>query len=129
MSSFDFTITVATSTIVASIATRSISITTGLISMTSLFAIQTLIAYARKKYGFAKVVDNTPLVLYKDNNFEETNLENAKITKDDIAAKLREANVLEMKDVRAIVLESTGDISVLHGSKAVDSEIMSGVRE
>ena len=28
--------------------------------------------------------------------------------------KLREANVLELNQVRAVVLETTGDISVLH---------------
>ena len=36
------------------------------------------------------------------------------------------ANALDIKEVRAVVLESTGDISVLHG-KDVSPELLEGV--
>lgn len=41
-------------------------------------------------------------------------LKATKVTPDDIRAKLREANVTDLNQVRAVVLETTGDISVLH---------------
>ena len=37
------------------------------------------------------------------------------MARSDLVAKLREANVLDLKQVRAVVLETTGDVSVLHG--------------
>ena len=40
------------------------------------------------------------------------------VTEDDLKAKLREANVLNLAEVRAVVFESTGDISVLHTNDA-----------
>ena len=50
------------------------------------------------------------------------------MTRSDVLAKLREANVLAMTDVRAVVLETTGDISVLHGDAQVDDILLAGVR-
>lgn len=35
----------------------------------------------------------------------------------DLMAKLREANVIQLDEVLAVVLESTGDMSVLHSSE------------
>lgn len=41
-------------------------------------------------------------------------------------AKLRENNVSRLEDVRAVVLETPGDISVLHG-EALDDILLDGV--
>ena len=45
----------------------------------------------------------------------------------DLIAKLRESNVLDFAEVRAAVLETTGDISVLHGD-ACDEALLRGVQ-
>jgi uncharacterized membrane protein YcaP (DUF421 family) len=42
------------------------------------------------------------------------NLKAHRVTEADLYAKLREANIVDMKQVLAVVLETTGDISVLH---------------
>jgi uncharacterized membrane protein YcaP (DUF421 family) len=42
------------------------------------------------------------------------NLKKAHVTEGDLRAKLREANVLDLAQIRAVVFESTGDIAVLH---------------
>ena len=62
------------------------------------------------------------------------NLKHARIEKSQLIAKLREANVLDFKQIEAVVLESTGDISVLHKSSESDdtnlsAELLKGVRE
>ena len=55
------------------------------------------------------------------NEFEiENNMQKCKVTKSDLKAKLREANVIHLSEVKAVVFESTGDISVLHGSDDKD---------
>jgi uncharacterized membrane protein YcaP (DUF421 family) len=61
--------------------------------------------------------------LMKDGVFLDENLEVTRVTRDDIYAKLREANALRLSEVRAVILEATGDISVLHGNKP-DDEIL-----
>jgi uncharacterized membrane protein YcaP (DUF421 family) len=52
------------------------------------------------------------------------------VTRADVLAKLREANVLRMEEVRAVVLESTGDISVLHADDDTELQdvLLEGVR-
>ena len=64
----------------------------------------------------------------------EENLKYARIEKSQLIAKLREANVSKLSQIQAVVLESTGDISVLHKStetddQSIDSIILEGVQE
>lgn len=55
------------------------------------------------------------------------NLSKARVTEDDIRGKLREANILNYGQIRAVVLEQTGDISVLHGDADLDPALLSDV--
>ena len=130
MSSFDFAVTVACGSILASIVlTQGTSFVHGLVALTTLLAAQVAVALARKHLpGFRNTIDNSPLLLMDGPTILEDNLAAGRITRGDLIGKLREANVLDFKDVRAVVLENTGDISVLHGDGPLDDEIMSGVR-
>ena len=60
-------------------------------------------------------MQNAPVFLMRDGEFLEDALRATRVAKSDLVAKLREANVLDLKQVRAVVLETTGDVSVLHG--------------
>ena len=40
-------------------------------------------------------------------------LKKANVGKDDLIAKLREANVHDFSEVKAVIFESTGDVSVI----------------
>ena len=81
-----------------------------------------------KIFAAAQAMDNAPLLIMQDGEVLEENLNAAKMTRADLMAKLREANVLQLRDVRAVVFEQTGDVSVLHGDADVDGEILQGVR-
>lgn len=50
-----------------------------------------------------------------------------RVAKDDLIAKLREANVLDLSQVRAVILETTGDVSVLHGDVCAE-ELLQGTK-
>jgi uncharacterized membrane protein YcaP (DUF421 family) len=79
-----------------------------------------------------KVVDNEPLVLMAGDRILRDNLNKSRVTENDLWAKLREANVLDPQEVRAVVLETTGDISVLHGQPdrvALHPCLLRGVRD
>ena len=56
-----------------------------------------------------------------------SNMKKSKVTEGDLRVKLREANVLRLLEVKAVVFETTGDISVLHSSKDEDGWIVKGV--
>ena len=76
------------------------------------------------------VVDNTPLLLVRQGGeLLHDNLRAARINPRDVYAKLRQANVTRLSDVHAVVLEPTGDISVLHGDGDLDPALLDGVRD
>lgn len=132
MSAFDFAITVAIGSIVASVAIApDPPLLEGLIGLAALYAAQWTIAALRTRYDWARVTDNEPLLLMRGETILHANLVKANVTKRDLLAKLREANVLRFEQVGAVVLESTGDVSVLHSEHAdaaIDPELLDGVR-
>lgn len=130
MTNFDFVMTVAIGSLLAgaSQSTTWSAFNQSLIAMATLFLVQYATARLRKASdSFETLMQNTPIVLMRDGVIFEDALKNTRVAKSDLIAKLREANVLDMSEVRAVVLETTGDISVLHGNLCSDT-LLSGTR-
>ncbi|WP_452221989.1 DUF421 domain-containing protein [Lacinutrix salivirga] len=117
MSSFDFAMTVAIGSIIATtIVSKSVSLQDGIVGIAITYCLQLGMAYLRR-FGFIeKIVDNSPLLLMDQQEILHKNLKKVRVTEDDLRSKLREANVLELSQVRAVVMEATGDIAVLHST-------------
>ncbi len=129
MSSFDFAVTIALGSVVGGVAASSTSLLNGMIAVGALLATQTVIALVRQHTSVGTNVDNTPVLLLRDGEFIDEALRHTRVTRSDVAAKLREANALQLDQVRAVVLESTGDVSVLHGDGPIDDLLLDGVRD
>ena len=65
----------------------------------------------------------------KDGKICEEALSAERVSKSDLIAKLREANALDMSKVKAVVLETTGDISVLHGDEVMNDALIEDIRD
>ena len=121
MSGHDFAVTVAIGSVFAStIVSKDPSIAQGLMAIASMLIIQSAFSYWRLKRS-KPYMENEPLLLMHGSEILYDNLKKVKMTKTDLIAKLREANVLDLSEVKAAVLEQTGDVSILHGSKNLDS--------
>jgi uncharacterized membrane protein YcaP (DUF421 family) len=117
MSSFDFAMTVAIGSIIAStVLSNTVSVATGIVGLALVYGLQLFVAFFRRFDFVSNLVDNTPLLLMEKEVILKENLLKAKVTEGDLRAKLREANVLNLSEVRAVVFEATGDISVIHSS-------------
>lgn len=127
MSSFDFAVTVAIGSIIASVTASSASIAEGGIAIGALLGTQALVSTLRRRTNFQSIVDNTPQMLFREGRFDTEAMRRCRVTRNDVIAKLREANVLRIDDVRAVILETTGDISVLHGDGPVDHILLDDV--
>jgi len=115
MSSFDFAMTVAIGSILAStILSKSTSLLQGAVGLASVYVLQLFVALLRRNKQFQKLVDNKPVLLMDGQEILHENLKKSHVTLDDLKSKLREANVLELSQVRAVIFEATGDIAVLH---------------
>ena len=72
-------------------------------------------------------MQNDPVFLMRNGEFCDAALTQTRVAKSDLIAKLREANVLDYGQVRAVVLETTGDVSVLHGDH-LDETLIENVK-
>ncbi|GGG44145.1 hypothetical protein GCM10011532_30270 [Christiangramia forsetii] len=115
MSSFDFAMTVAVGSMIAStVLTKSVSLEHGIAGLFFIYLLQLIAAYLRRWKIFQNLIDNTPLLLMEGDNILFENLKKARVTESDLRSKLREANVMQLDQVKAVIFETTGDIVVLH---------------
>lgn len=99
-----------------------------MIAIASLFSTQYLVSRLRKSSDpFEAAIGNTPVMLMRNGEFIEGALDRTRVSRNDMIAKLREANVLDISTVRAAVLETTGDVSVLHGDR-LDEAVLEDVK-
>ena len=131
MSAFDFAMTIALGSLFASsISSPSPPILLSLFAFLLLFSGQKLIAIGRQSTSLRHLIDNDPILLMVDGHIIEENMRRTNVTEGDLLAKLREANVLDFSEVKAVVFETTGDVSVLHGQpdEALNPALLEGVR-
>jgi uncharacterized membrane protein YcaP (DUF421 family) len=98
------------------------------VGVVTLYAAQFAVARLRRHALLHGAFDNAPLLLMDADRILDDNLAAARLTHDDLHGKLREANVLHYGQVRAVVFETTGEVSVLHGDDALDPALLRGVR-
>ena len=130
MTGFDFVITVAIGNIIAmTVNTGSPSLLVGAILLLILYALNYIITYLRyKSISIEKLIENKPIMIMRDGVVLKENLKKSKVTESELQSKLREANVLTLSQVKAVILETTGDVSVLHTDKE-DIEIADYILE
>jgi len=116
MTSFDFATTIALGSVLATICINpETSIGNGSVALVAIVVFQVLFAAVQRRFSlFRKVMTNKPVLLMKDGCIIQRNLDSTNLHRSELIAKLREANVLRFDQVKAVVLESTGDVSVLH---------------
>ena len=130
MTAFDFVITVATGSLLAGagMATSWTAFFQPTFAIAVLLGVQYAVARLRQSFEvFEMVVQNCPVLLMRDGEILHEALNATRVAEDDLIAKLREANVLDLRNVRAVVLETTGDISVLHG-ESLSTDLLDSVR-
>lgn len=130
MTAFDFVSTVATGSLLANAATASkwSDFLQSCVAISAILGVQCLLARLRRKSATARNwLENEPLLLMRDGEFLRGAMKKSRVAESDVWAKLREANVSDPSEVRAVVLETTGDISVLHGSEP-SAQLLRSVR-
>ena len=118
---------VVVGSILATIAISGSSLVEGVVAAGTLFGVQAVVALGRRRLGIAALVDNDPLLLMVGSMFIDEHLKQARVTRNDIRAKLRESNVRNYSEVRYVVLETTGDVSVIHGAGVLEPDILADV--
>ncbi|SFS07276.1 DUF421 domain-containing protein [Yoonia litorea] len=122
MAPHDFAVTVAIGSVLAGAAmANSTPLSVPLMAIAVLFTLQWIATrLAARHDSVQSTISNTPLLLMDGPQILHDNLSAAHVSEADLIAKLREANVLHYDQVVAVVMEATGDISVLHRASDTD---------
>lgn len=131
MSSFDFAMTVAIGSIIATtILNESVSIVEGAVGLFFVYLFQISAAILRRFNWFTRLIDNQPTLLMDGNIMLTENMKSVRVTEGDLRSKIREANVTKLSDIKAVIFETTGDMVILHNDKddSVDEWIMKDVQ-
>tara|TARA_B100001057_G_C22836537_1_gene945416 strand:+ start:1201 stop:1761 length:561 start_codon:yes stop_codon:yes gene_type:complete len=131
MTPFDFVMTVATGSLLAGAGQSEewTGFLQAIVGISALFLLQYIAARLRKSSDYIEdAMQNEPIFLMRDGEIIDEALANTRVAVDDVYAKLREANALDLSRVHAVVLETTGDVSVLHGESTPDERLLEGVR-
>ena len=116
MTAFDFVATFATGSLLASaaITTEWPAFIQAMMALLALFVVQVTLAWLRyRSDGFRQLIDNTPRILMRGREIDRDALRRTRVAHADVIAKLREHNVTGLDEVCVVVLEATGDISVI----------------
>ena len=126
MSSYDFAATVAVGSIVASAAIGSTPLAKAALGLAVLYGLQLATSSLRRRDLLGGAVDNQPVLLMSRGRFAEDGLRRTRVSRHEVYAQLRLAGVTRLEDVQVVVMETTGDMSVLTG-EPVDDELLAGV--
>lgn len=120
MSAFDFVITVALGSLLATTAVSSdVSYMEGLAALLTLLVLQTIVAFMRQRFRwFRRLADFRPKLLHESG---ETDLSrspaSAQLTEEELLGKLRQKGVFDITDTAVVILEADGNISVVRESE------------
>jgi uncharacterized membrane protein YcaP (DUF421 family) len=120
MTSFDFVSTVAMATIIGStILQGTISLIEGMVAVTALVALQWVAGLiSARSARIRHLITSNPTLLFKNGEFQDGNLAEERISREQLLQKVRAAGHAGTASVSAIVLESAGTVSVVDKSKS-----------
>ena len=104
---------------------------TGVVALTTLFLMQALLRQLRMSSLIDRLLNRPPVVLMEGEQILSANLRHAKVTEDELRQKLRLAGISRLVQVHCVVLERTGEISVLRrdGEPDLDRWIVADVAQ
>lgn len=118
MNAFDFIITVAMGSAFGRILTaKQVSLAEAMVTFALLISLQYLVTwFETRSKKFANLVTGTPTLLYYQGQFLEHEMKKQRVRKAEMLAVAREKKLDNMDQVEAIVLETSGSLSVIKKS-------------
>lgn len=115
MNAFDLVVTVALgSMLAASILDDSVALSEGLLALGLLCLLQLAVTYVSVRWkAFARLVKSEPTLLFFGDRWLAVAMKRERVTREEALAAVRAQGLPGLSEVRAIVLESDGSISVV----------------
>jgi len=132
INAFDFVVTVTLGSTLSSMILNMVTIAEGIVALVVIIGLQYLLAKLTfKSERMEKFINSEPVLLYFDGKYLESNMKKESITRDDLYSQVRKYRLHDLADVKAIVMEINGEITVVRRSDRLmtDSSLQSLEKE
>lgn len=129
LSAFDFIVTIAIGSLIAStVVAQEPAYAQGLVALMTLLAMQTIVGFLRQKSeAIRKLADFRPVMLFSEGSFDLPSAPwTAQLTRTEVEAALRERGVFSTDNVDMVILEPSGEISILEKGAEAPRNLMAG---
>lgn len=99
----------------------------GVIGLATLICLEILFGTVQRFSG-ARRLHHRPTVIMAHGAFVDAALHRTHLNRSEVMAALRGAGIVRLEQVQAVVLESTGRLSVLREGAEIDAALLDGVR-
>lgn len=115
LNAFDFIITVALgSTLASAMLSSNVSLPEGLLALALLVFLQFAVTFTASRVNwFSKLIKEEPQLLYLEGEFLKYSMKKARVEEVEILQASRSAGVGSLDEVKAVVLESNGKLSII----------------
>jgi uncharacterized membrane protein YcaP (DUF421 family) len=117
LNAFDLVVTVALgSTLATVLLSKEVSLAEGVLALGLLIGLQFLVTWTSVRLPwFNQLVKSEPVMLFHRGRFLPTAMLRARIVEEEMVTALRNQGVARLEEVEAVVLETDGSLTVLHG--------------
>jgi len=103
------------------------TLASGIIGLLTLMLLEAAFGTIRRYIGLSRFLDRRPVLLLYQGEVIEKNLKFSHVSQSDINSALRKAGIGQRSDAQAMILEPTGQISVIRTGQAIDPELFADV--
>lgn len=100
----------------------------GVVALLTLFAMQAVAGQVRRRARTARVLNNPPVLLMAGSDVLAQNMRRTHLAEEELWPALRLAGIRTRAEVACVILEPTGELSVLRRGAALDRGLMADVR-
>lgn len=130
MNAFDFVVTVALGSTLASILlSKDVSLAQGALALGLLIVMQFAVTWSSVRLRWVRrLVTGEPSLLLHRGMFLHETLRRTRVTKDEVRAAVRAAGLSQLENAEAVILETDGSFSVIRGGKDSPESSLTGIR-
>ncbi|RZL17578.1 MAG: DUF421 domain-containing protein [Pedobacter sp.] len=115
LTAFDFVVTITLGSTLSSMMLGKTTMTEGAVALIVIIGLQYLLAkLAKDSKSLEKVINSKPTLLFFNGKFLEQEMEREVVTKEEIYAAVRKFRIYSLEDVKAVVMEINGELTVVH---------------
>ena len=131
MNAFDFVVTIALGSCLASISlNKNITLVDGIVAFSLFIFMQFAFTFLSVKIkGFRSIIADKPVIVFYQGNFLDQEMKKQRLSREEVFNVCRLKGYSSLDQVSLIVLESTGDLSIIENHKHGTIDAVSALSE